>query len=249
LLYCLQHLLARDSASGRPVRSAFVMNPTLTQKELFETLFDELEIAFPGESKPAQLRALHQLLLDSHRRNGVVILIIDEAHLLAPALIEEIRLLLNLDSYPVSVLQMILCGQPEILPLLTSPELAALRQRIAVFSRLRPLTLVETRAYIAERLHIAGLQGEGPFSTPALEEIFRRTNGVPRCINLLCDQALSLGFRRQLAKIGPDVLAEAADENNLAGLALELQPSAAPAQAALSATSATATSATAWSKI
>jgi general secretion pathway protein A len=227
LLYCLQHILAHEASVERPLRSAFVINPTLTADELLETLFDELEIS-SAAGKPARLRALHRLLLDSHRHNGAVVLIIDEAHLLAPALIEEVRLLLNLDNYPVNVLQVILCGQPELLPLLMKPELSALKQRIAVFSKLRPLTLVESRAYIAERMHVAGLQGEGPFSTPALEEIFRLTKGVPRLINLLCDRALHLGFSRQMRKIGADSVAEASADLSFA----EFLPDVASAAAA-----------------
>jgi general secretion pathway protein A len=229
LLYCLQHILAYEASPARPLRSAFIVNPTLTHDELFETLLDELEISCPTTSKPARLRALHELLLESHKRNGAVVLIIDEAHLLTLALIEEVRLLLNLDNYPVNVLQVILCGQPELLPLLMSPPLAALKQRIAVVSRLRPLTLVESRAYIAERLHVAGWHGEGPFSTPALGEIYRVSNGVPRLINLLCDRAMSIGFCRQMKKIGADFVMEAASELSFA----ELLPNA-PDMAALS---------------
>jgi general secretion pathway protein A len=149
------------------------------------------------------------------------VVIIDEAHLLSPALIEEVRLLLNLDNYPVNVLQIILCGQPELLPLLMKPELMALKQRISVVSRLRALTLIETRAYIAERLHVAGLAGESMFTTPALEEIHRRTNGVPRLINSICDKALSLGQRRQSRKIGADFITDASDELSLIEFSLD----------------------------
>ncbi len=211
LLYCMQHILAHEASAQRPLRSAFVVNPALNVDELFETIFDELEISQVA-GKPARLAALHSLLLQHHKRSGAVVLIIDEAHLLAPKLIEEIRLLLNLDSYPINVLQVILCGQPELLPLLLKPELSALKQRIAVVSRLRPLTLVESRAYIAERMHVAGLQEEGPFTTPALEEIYRLTQGVPRLINLLCDRTLTVGFGRQARKIGADLVTEAASE-------------------------------------
>jgi general secretion pathway protein A len=217
LLYCLQRILANEAHPDRPVRSAFVMNPVLSRDELFEMLFDELEIACGGSSKPARLRALHELLLDSHSRNGAVVLIIDEAHLLTLALFEEVRLLLNLDNYHVNVLQVILCGQPELAPLLAKPELAALKQRVAVLSKLRPLSLVECRAYIAERLHVAGLP-ESPFNTPALEAIYRLTHGVPRLINSLCDRALMVGFRRQSKKIAADFITEAADELSLAEL-------------------------------
>ena len=215
LLYCLQHILQHEATKERPMRSAFVVNPTLTTDELFEALFDELEIRATAPTKPARLRALHELLLSSYKSNGAVVVIIDEAHLMPPELIEEVRLLMNLDNYPVNVLQVILCGQPELLPLLARPELAALRQRISVVSRLRALTLSECRAYIAERLHTAGLTGDTPFTSAALEEIFRLTAGVPRLINSICDHALTIGFRRQANKLGPDFVTEAAEEMGL----------------------------------
>lgn len=237
LLYCLQHILAHEATAGRPLRSAFVVNPTLSSDELFEMLLDELEISCDSSTKPARLRAVHQLLLESHRNGGAVVVIIDEAHLLSPALIEEVRLLLNLDNYPVNVLQVILAGQPELLPLLMKPELSALKQRIAVVSKLRPLTMVETRAYIAERLHVAGLHGDSPFTTPALEEIFRLTNGVPRLINSLCDRAMTIGFRRQARKMGPDFIVEASDEFSLNELSLDISGPAAKAVGAMSAAS------------
>jgi general secretion pathway protein A len=215
LLYCLQHILLHEATPERPMRSAFMVNPTLTPDEFFEALFDELEVRASAPTKPARLRALHELLLSSYKTNGAVVVIIDEAHLMPTALIEEVRLLMNLDNYPVNVLQIILCGQPELMPLLARPALAALRQRISVVSRLRALTLTESRAYIAERLHVAGLNGESPFSTAALEEIYRLTNGVPRLINLVCDHALAIGCRRQVKKIGPDSITEAAEEMGL----------------------------------
>src|SRR6478752_4874999 len=215
LLYCLQHILSHEATRERPLRSAFVVNPTLTTDELFEALFDELEIHAAAPTKPARLRALHELLLASHKSNSAVVVIIDEAHLMPAELIEEVRLLMNLDNYPVNVLQIILCGQPELLPLLMKPELAALKQRISVVTKLRALTLTETRAYIAERLHVAGLRGENPFNTSALEEVFRLTNGVPRLINSLCDHTLSAGFRHQQKNRGADLVLEAAEEMGL----------------------------------
>jgi general secretion pathway protein A len=218
LLYCLQHILAHESSGERPVRSAFVVNPTLTPDELFEALFDELEIHAAAPTKPARLRGLHELLLASYKSNGAVVVIIDEAHLMPASLIEEVRLLMNLDNYPVNVLQVILCGQPELMPLLAKPELSALRQRISVVTRLRALTLTESRAYIAERLHVAGLHGDSPFTTAALEEIFRVSGGVPRLINSVCDHALTIGYRRQIKKLGADFVTEAAEEMGLSQL-------------------------------
>jgi general secretion pathway protein A len=236
LLYCLQHILSHESTREHPIRSAFIVNPTLSADELFEVLFDELEIHASAPTKPARLRALHELLLASHKSNSSVVMIIDEAHLMPAELIEEVRLLMNLDNYPVNVLQIILCGQPELMPLLMKPELAALRQRISVVTKLRALTLVESRAYIAERLHVAGLRGESPFTTPALEEIFRLTNGVPRLINSVCDHTLALGFRRQMKKAGADLVVEAAEEMGMVQLSSAGPESAAKAAAGLAPT-------------
>ncbi len=214
LLYCLQHILSHEASPEHPLRSAFVVNPTLTPDEFHETLLDELEI--PAQAnKPGRLRALHGLLLRSFRENGNVVVIIDEAHLVTPGLLEEIRLLVNLDNYPKSVLQIILCGQPELLGLLRKPELSALRQRIAVFSQLRVLTLGESRSYVAERLHVAGLTGESPFTSLAIEEIHRFSGGVPRLINTLCDRSLMAGCRQQMKRVGTDSVVEAAEELNL----------------------------------
>ena len=224
LLYCLQHVLAHEATPQRPLRTAFIVNPTLRLDEFYGALMYELEISSSHESKPDRLRALHELLLRSHRANGNVVLIIDEAHLIPASLLEEIRLLVNLDNYPKSVLQVILCGQPELLPLLERPELSALRQRIAVFSQLRVLIQGETRAYIAERLHVAGLRGDSPFTALAIEEIHRFSGGVPRLINLLSDRCLTVGHRQQAKKIGSDCVLEAADELNVAPAVSEAEP-------------------------
>lgn len=211
LLYCLQHILMDQSSPENPIRSAFIVNPVLAPEELYETLLDELEVTCSSNSKPGRLRALCELLFDAYTHNGRIVIIIDEAHLLAPGLLEEIRLLLNLDNYRGNVLQVILCGQPELAQILMRPQFAALRGRIAVVSRLRPLTLFEVQDYIAERLQIAGLRGQGPFTTAAIEEIHRQSNGTPRVINLLCDNAMTLAFRRQVTKIGPELIVGAVD--------------------------------------
>jgi general secretion pathway protein A len=214
LLYCLQHVLAHEASRERPLRTAFVVNPTLALDDFYEALVDELEIS-SQKTKPSRLYALHRLLLQSYKANGNVLVIVDEAHLVSSPLLEEIRLLLSLDNYPKSVLQIILCGQPELLSLLQKPELLAFKQRVAVFSQLRALVLGETQAYVAERLHVAGLRGESPFTALAMEEIHRLSGGVPRVINLLCDGSLNLGHRRQTKKIGSDCVFEAAEELKL----------------------------------
>jgi len=141
---------------------------------------------------------------------------VDEAHLLTPDLLEEIRLLSNADTYQEKLLQIVLCGQPELLGLLRKPELRALRQRVASSCVLRPLSLPEVRSYIAERLHSAGFRGTAsPFPLPALEEIVRLTEGVPRILNLLCDACLTIGCKAHRPVIDLGIVAEAAAELGL----------------------------------
>ncbi len=167
------------------------------------------------------------MLLETQRKGGTAVLIIDEAHLLTPELLEEIRLLNNADSYQEKLLQVILSGQPEMQTLLARPEMRALHQRIASRCQLRPLTQPETRAYIAERLHAAGLREASPFSGPSIEQIQLYTDGVPRLINLLCDACLSLGSAGQLSQITPGIVDEAAGTLELA-LPRKAEPQPAP---------------------
>ena len=192
------------------IRSALLFNPVLTRDEFLEMMLAEFEVTCTAPSKPRRLAALHQMLLDTHRRGATAVLFIDEAHLLTSELLEEIRLLGNADTHQAKLLQIILCGQPELLTLMNRPELRALQQRIAVRAHLRPLSLTETRAYVAERLHAAGLEGPWPFSIPSLEQIHRYSEGVPRLVNLVCDGCLELGFRMQRRTIQADMVEEVA---------------------------------------
>jgi general secretion pathway protein A len=141
---------------------------------------------------------------------------VDEAHLLTPELLEEIRLLSNADTYQEKLLQIVLCGQPELLGILAKPELRALRQRVASTCSLRPLSFAEVRAYVAERLQSAGFRGATSlFPTPVLEAIFRLTEGVPRLINLLCDACLALGCRAHRPVVDLNILEDAATDLGL----------------------------------
>jgi hypothetical protein len=156
------------------------------------------------------------MLLETQRKGGTSLLLIDEAHLLTPELLEEIRLLSNADTYQEKLLQIVLCGQPELLGLLRRPEMRALRQRVASSCSLRPLNLTEVRAYVAERLHSAGFRGPASlFPTQVLEEIVRLTEGVPRLINLLCDACLTIGYKTQRPIIDLRTVSEAALELGL----------------------------------
>jgi general secretion pathway protein A len=207
----LQILTEKSEGRGRLV-SAFLVNPTLTPAELLESVLDEYEIPTTATSKPRRLAALHQMLFQTQQQGGTAVLLIDEAHLMTVELLEEIRLLGNTDTYHEKLLQIVLCGQPELFAVLARPELQALQQRIANTCLLRPLALPETRAYIAERLHAAGLRGAAPFTGAAVEKIHNLSGGVPRLINLLCDGCLTAGFEAKRKQIDPTIVEQAAAE-------------------------------------
>ena len=210
MLHAALHMLSERSVGTNRLATAFLVNPTLTRGEFLEAVLDEFEIVCDSPSKPRRLAALHQMLLETQQRGATAVLFVDEAHLLTPDLLEEIRLLSNADTYQEKLLQIVLCGQPELSALLDREELRALRQRIAASCQLRPLSLAETRAYVTERLYAAGLRGPGPFAGASLEAVHEFTGGVPRLINLLCDGCLSIGFASRRKQIEPDIVEEAA---------------------------------------
>lgn len=192
------------------IRSALLFNPLLTRDEFLEMMLEEFDVSCPSTGKPKRLTALHKMLVETQRSGGTAVLFIDEAHLLSTELLEEIRLLGNADTCQEKLLQIILCGQPEMLTLMKRRELSALQQRIAARAHLRPLNLAETGDYIAERLQAAGLQGASPFSPYALEAVFRYSGGAPRLINLICEGCLTLGFRTRRKTIQPNIVEEVA---------------------------------------
>lgn len=206
VLHATQHILEYKFGPQRRLASAFLLNPTLSREEFLEAVLDEFEVSCNSTSKPKRLLALHELLLSTHQAGGVAVLMVDEAHLLSVQLVEEIRLLTNIDSYGGKLLQVVLCGQPELAALLLRPELRAMRQRIAAVARLRSLTEEETGEYVRERMTAAGLHVASPFSEAYLTRLHKMSGGVPRVINVLCDQALTTGFHKQLLQIGPEVL-------------------------------------------
>jgi general secretion pathway protein A len=231
MLHAALHMLSERSVGTNRLATAFLVNPTLTRDEFFEAVLDEFEITSDSSSKPRRLAALHQMLLETQQRGATAVLFVDEAHLLPPDLLEEIRLLSNADTYQEKLLQIVLCGQPELSTLLDRDDLRALRQRIAARCELRPLSLPETRAYITERLYAAGLRGPGPFAGAALEAVYEVSGGVPRLINLLCDGSLSIGFALRQKQIERDIVDEAA--SNLGLLSVPATPTRPPSETGL----------------
>jgi len=214
LLNGLLSMLGR-SFSQKTLATAFIVNPRLSSEELLETLLFDFEIPRNFNSKPSRLAALQSLLFATAREGGTCLLIVDEAHLMAADALEEIRLLMNTDSYHEKLLQVILCGQPELAELLRLPAVRALQQRIAVRAALRELSASETRMYVTERLRIAGLEGAVPFTAPAIQKIHEYAGGVPRLINVVCDICLNIGWDTRREEIGIDMVEEATARHEL----------------------------------
>jgi len=211
LLHALLGQLDADTAS------AFLFNPKLEPLDFFRILFDEYGIEKPCRTKAEYLLALNHFLIERLRRNQKTLLIIDEAQTLSPAMLEEVRLLSNLETPTSKLLQIMLVGQPELNQVLARPELRQLRQRIVLRHQLRPFDEKELGTYIEERLTLAGYTGKGIFKRSALKEIFDVTGGVPRLVNIVCDSALLTGYASGKTVLGSDVIREVARDLQLSG--------------------------------
>lgn len=194
---------------------AIILNPALSAVELLATACDELGIDYPaGNATLKQLTdALHRFLLDNHEAGRRTVLMIDEAQHLDFDVLEQIRLLTNLETHDQKLLQIILIGQPELSAKLARPELRQLNQRITARYHLEPLNVDETRAYIRHRLEVAGLpQGQSLFPASLVRDIHRRTRGIPRLINLLCDRTLLGAYGQRKSGASKKLVREAAAE-------------------------------------
>ena len=195
---------------------AYIFNPQLTVPELLQTVCDEFGIAVPAGPAPASLKtyidALNAHLLAAHAQGRHCLLIIDEAQHLSAEVLEQLRLLTNLETRERKLLQIILIGQPELRTLLAGAGLEQLAQRVIARYHLGPLTAPETAAYVAHRLAVAGLAGPLPFDAAALRRIHALSGGVPRRINLLCDRALLGAFAEGRARVGERIVERAASE-------------------------------------
>jgi general secretion pathway protein A len=207
---------------GPEVEVAFLFNPKLSARELLEAILVELGLEKRGASARELVEELNHFLLERRQQGRRVLLIIDEAQGLAPDTLEQIRLLSNLETETQKLIQILLLGQPELDVMLESEELRQLRQRIAVRWRLAPLSREETQEYVRHRLRVsAGGDRDHLFAEPALRDIFRRSQGVPRVVNLLCDRALLSAFAEGAPQIGRVHVERAARETG-AGIPVEL---------------------------
>src|SRR5258706_4318416 len=188
----LRRLLAE---LGPDVRSVLILNPAVDFDELLVFILTDLgHSPPPGTPKLQLLQALNAELLDTLARGGNVVVLIDEAQDLSIPVLEELRLLSNLETAKEKILQFVLAGQPELDGMLARPELRQLRQRIAVPARLRPLGKGEVAAYVAARISAAGGDARGIFAPSALRQLYQFSRGVPRLVNVACDSALVTAY-------------------------------------------------------
>ncbi len=195
--------------------TAFLFNPRLSVQEFFEFMMADFGIPCDSRQKSQVLMRLNHWLLDRYKSGETAVVIIDEAQDLSARLLEEIRLLTNLETSTEKLLQIVLSGQPELEEKLRQPELRQLRQRITLRSKTHPLTLDETGGYILQRLSIAGADGQPVFSPAAVETIHRYSRGIPRIINLLCEHGLINAFVDQVRPVPPEVIETVAHEFEL----------------------------------
>ena len=193
---------------------AFILNPRLTVRELLESLCDELRIDYPIESPLSIKRYIDRLnrhLLHAHSLNRSTVMIIDEAQNLSPAVLEQIRLLTNLETNERKLLRIILIGQPELGKTLDRHELRQLAQRITARYHLEALDSNDIHAYVAHRMQISGAPAE-VFTRAARRSIYRQTRGIPRLINVLCDRCLLGAYVGGTHRVNARIVSRAAKE-------------------------------------
>lgn len=189
------------------VRTSYIFNPIMERTDFLNYICDDLGIKSEGKrSRGQSLTALQDFLLQSFIKNEKVFLIIDEAQSLEPELLQEIRLLTNLETAKHKLLHVILLGQPELNKTLQEPRFRPLKQRITVRYHLRPLRLKETKAYILYRLKRAGSRNLDIFDNDAINKIYGYSRGIPRLINTVCDNALLTGFALEENRIGKNII-------------------------------------------
>jgi general secretion pathway protein A len=213
-----------DWLHHRRARTAFLFNSRMNTNQLFDFILAEFDITCESRSKSQQLLKLNHWLLDRYRAGETVVLVLDEAQNLTFPVLEEVRLLTNLETATDKLLQIVLSGQPELEDKLKLPELRQLRQRIMLRCKTTPLTKEQTHDYILKRLKIAGAGDEPIFSTEAMDAVHIYSLGIPRVVNLLCEHSLVNAYVEQQRPIKSKVVEDVAREFQLD----EVEPIAPP---------------------
>jgi len=203
-----------ESLRQKKVVSAFIFNPRLSVPDFLGYLMADFGLPCESRSKSEILRQLNQWLLERYAAGEIAVLIVDEAQNLSDELLEEIRLLTNLETFTEKLLQVVLVGQPELEQKLKQPHLRQLRQRLTVRAKTRALTLEETGSYVVERLRVAGCS-DPIFDTSAVAAIHRYSGGIPRLVNLLSEHCLVNAFADGVKVISSDVVETVAPDFDL----------------------------------
>jgi general secretion pathway protein A len=204
-----------DWLNQKNARTAFLFNSRINSNQLFDFILAEFEISCESRNKSQQLMKLNHWLLERYRAGETAVVIIDEAQNLTYPVLEEIRLLTNLETSTDKLLQIVLSGQPELEEKLKLPQLRQLRQRITLRCKTAPLTTQQTFDYIAERLRIAGATGAPIFGKEAVEMVHLYSLGIPRVVNLLCEHALVNSYVEQKRVVTTKIVEDVAREFQL----------------------------------
>lgn len=191
---------------------AKVFNTKVTSEQLIAMINDDFGLDVKGKDKVSLFKDLNDFLIEQHARRFNPVLIIDEAQNLKPELLEEVRMLSNLETSTSKLLQIVLVGQPELRDILSLPELRQLRQRISINCRISPLTKEETLEYILHRLEVAGNRDAVMFSDGSIDIIYQYTKGIPRLVNIMCDFLMLTSFIEETRVIDPPMVRDIAKD-------------------------------------
>lgn len=213
----LLRCLLRQLIESKDVASAYVFNSLFGPIEFLQYVLADFGLSTSGKNKAELLLDLNHYLLSRAEKQQTTVLVVDEAHLLASEVLEEIRLLTNLETAYDKLLQVLLVGQPELDGKLDSIDLRQLKQRIALRARLEALDQSETKRYLEARLHVAGagITVDQIFSEQSVAEIYRHTRGIPRLINTICDNALITAYARRVRSIDANIILDVARDLRL----------------------------------
>ena len=213
ILRCLLKQLKQST----DVLYAYIFNSLLTPMEFLQYVLADLGRPVGGKNKAEMLFELNKFLISRSEKGLTTVLIVDEAHHLSAEVLEEIRLLTNLETAEQKLLQVVLVGQPELDQKLDSVALRQLKQRVALRAHLNTLDEEETKGYVGRRLQIAGVTGDANklFTEPAIGAIYRYSKGTPRLINSICENALITAYARQMQTITPEIIDDVANDLRL----------------------------------
>jgi general secretion pathway protein A len=194
------------------IRLVFFYNTTLTFEELVSFACDELGLPVKGGERLQKIQALNEFLIAQSKKGGTVVLLVDEAQNLTDDVLENLRLLSNLETASEKLLQIVLVGQTELDAKLNQPQLRQIKQRVALYCRLDRLKDREVGPFVNYRLRMAGYEGEDLFTADAVRELASYSKGIPRVINIICDNALLIGYATSAKQISAGVIREVAED-------------------------------------